>query len=291
LIAVAGSPDDAFPAFVRRLATRNSPQLLGLLKRRLRNLSPPQCVALAKALPVFGELFTQGEHVKDDPGAKEFADFLAWLIHQAYPASRYEPANAAQRHILAAETTEKIEPLALASTFINALYDVTRSIKWNYHGNNYRREEEDDWLRVIAPEGWPVVLAPIARRLRECAERDPTAMVPKDNTGDTDLLDLWRRADPEGRREWLEAHLRQCPADGVNVLRYLGFSSYPVDEKYRDVAREISPAAIKDALLRHFGSSLTADEANSSDLSLARYYLDEFENQTKTVSSGAESIE
>jgi hypothetical protein len=150
-----GASDATWPRFKARLldalARHDEQFILGIVDRKIRNISGPDGVAEFKKLwepqsaesPLWAELskllFLGGVFVKRD---KNVVEFCAPYVYYKWP----ENAADASGSIIAKETLMKARPTASSATLLALSYDLVEVIDWEVADE--QKEEPQKWVKL-----------------------------------------------------------------------------------------------------------------------------------------------
>ena len=274
LLSLAETDDDRLPEATRRLAEHNPSELLLLLRRA--NPSGPPCSALSRAIASCGGLFVKSQPVKDDSLAKDLVNLLARFVQRFRRPSVYDRGGALARHELAAALVGSIEPLPLAPALFDALDWLNLRTKPDYDSS----QEQDNYVPVIAQDGWRMMFEALELRIRSFADADPNGLLVKDSDA-AELFKLWGRRNRNSLKGWMEAQLAAHPPFSLKLLRYVGFEGAGAvmsDWKYGEIDGCVSPAFLADILTHHFPNESEPPE-------MVRTFLDEHQKHLEKPAS------
>lgn len=288
LIELAEADYDTLVAKIEQLAARNAPQLLDLLRLKREQLSQAPALGLARGLAACGRTFATSAPVEQSALAHKFAELLAELVKSARWPSEFDRAGAAERHQLAAEILDRLQPVPLKLVFMQELDRANIRNKQHAEANRITYEP------VIGDEGWEMLRARLEPSLRTAANADPSGVFIRDSDG-ADLFRAWRSYSPKTLREWLGEQMERAPALSVLVLRH--FLSEESDIalemgigwKYDFIAEVVSPAILEKALRTHLAAAQREDDDSSRrDALLSRIFLEAHEHRNSGSETAAD---
>jgi hypothetical protein len=295
LLYAEASNEEELTKLIEVLAQRNPVELVTLLRRQLRMMSEQQLVKVTHALIPCGYHFVTSET------ADNFTMMLAELIGRIHLASFDYVDGDSQRCQLAAEIVSQIEPLPLASVFMNALGRL-----------DLQRKQDDErnritFVPIISGEGWDSLRKAFVTRVRAFANVNPTALFDK-GFDDSDLFAAWYIHGVKDLREWFELQLEKDPSLSILLLRRImpDSSDDAARVNFSFVTEAVSPAVLKKSLLLYLreterSSPDTAKRSSdvarsflderSSDIRFARSFLNELNERLRANSSSESTKE
>ena len=156
-----GATDATWPRFKARLldalAQRDRQFILGIVDRKIRNMSGPDGADVFKKLwepqsaqsPLWTELpkllFLGGVFVKRD---KNVVEFCAPYVHYKWPEGASVDTSGA---IIAKETLLKARPATNSATLLTLSYDLVEVIDWEVADE--QKDERQKWIKLKTKTG------------------------------------------------------------------------------------------------------------------------------------------